>query len=146
MIKKLLFLLLLPTLLFAQIPAYYSSVDFTQTGENLKVQLANLITTTHTTMLPYTSSAFDTWDAIMIADEDPHNTANVLLVYGFNDFDAATNNDRSRSENARASSTCIGLWNREHTFPQSLANPPMSTSIPGVSTDIHHLRAADQHP
>lgn len=143
MIKKLFFLLLLPTLFYAQIPAYYSSVDFTQTGENLKVQLATLITSTHTTMLPYTSTAFDTWDAIKVADEDTSNAAKLLLLYGYNDTDAATNNDRSRDKTLMGTSGCTGFWNREHTFPQSLANPPMNTGVPGVSTDIHHLRAAD---
>lgn len=145
MIKKLhvvLFLFLQSTA-YSQIPAYYSSVDFTQTGNNLKTQLATLITNTHTTMLPYTSSSLDTWDAIQLADYDVSNNAKVLLVYGYNDVDAPTNNDRSRSKTLMGSAGCTGFWNREHTFPQSLANPPMDTSIPGVSTDIHHLRAAD---
>lgn len=143
MIKKILGFLVLPLVGFSQIPAYYSSIDFTQTGTNLKNQLATLITNTHTTMLPYTSSSMDTWDAIQLSDLDPNNSNNLLLVYGFNDFDAPTNNDRSRDKNLTGNSGCIGYWNREHTFPQSLANPPMSTSTPGVSTDIHHLRAAD---
>lgn len=142
MIKKLLFLLL-PTIFYAQIPAYYSSIDFSQTGENLKVQLATLITNTHTTMLPYTASTLDTWDVIQQTDQDPNVPANVLLVYGYDDTDAETNNDRSRNKTLMGTSSCIGYWNREHTFPQSLSNPPMDTSIPGVSTDVHHVRASD---
>ena len=142
MIKKLLFLLL-PAFFYAQIPTYYSGIDFTQTGENLKSQLATLITNTHTTKLPYTSSSLDTWDVIQQTDLENGSTTKLYMVYGYNDFDAATNNDRTRAKNLMGTSSCIGFWNREHTFPQSLANPPMDTGIPGVSTDIHHLRAAD---
>ncbi len=141
--KKLLFILFIQTFVFSQIPAYYSGIDFTQTGTNLKTQLATLITTTHTTKLPYTSASMDTWDAIQLADLDPTNSAKVLLVYGYNDSDAPTNNDRSRAKTLMGTAGCTGFWNREHTFPQSLANPPMDTGTPGVSTDIHHLRAAD---
>ena len=36
------------------------------------------------------------------------------------------------------------VWNREHVFPKSLANPKLDTDIPGPSTDAHHLRAADR--
>lgn len=133
----------MPTFFYAQIPAYYSSIDFSQTGENLKSQLATLITTTHTTMLPYTSSSMDTWDAIQMSDLDPNNSAVLDLIYGYDDYDGITKNDRTRDKTLTGNSSCIGYWNREHSFPKSLANPTMSTSVPGVSTDIHHLRAAD---
>ncbi len=141
--RKLLLLIILPFINFAQIPSYYSSIDFSLTGNSLKAELANLITTTHTTKLPYTSSSMDTWDAIQLSDLDPNNSANLNLLYGFNDFNAATNDDRTRDKTLTGNSSCIGYWNREHTFPKSLASPTMDTNIPGVSTDIHHLRAAD---
>lgn len=143
MIKKLLLLLLIPITFYAQIPAYYSGINFSQTGTPLKADLASLITTTHTTMLPYTSGAFDTWDAIQQSDLDPNNSASVFLVYGYNDYDGVTKTDRIRDKNLTGNSSCIGFWNREHSFPKSLANPTMDTNTPGVSTDIHHLRAAD---
>lgn len=141
--RKLLLLIILPFINFAQIPSYYSSIDFSLTGNSLKAELANLITTTHTTKLPYTSSSMDTWDAIQLSDLDPNNSANLNLLYGFNDFNVATNDDRTRDKTLTGNSSCIGYWNREHTFPKSLASPTMDTNIPGVSTDIHHLRAAD---
>lgn len=143
MIKKLLFVLFINTFGYSQIPAYYSSIDFTQTGNNLKSQLATLITNTHTTKLPYTSASLDTWDAIKLADYDTSNSSKVILIYGYNDTDASTINDRSRNNTLMGTAACIGYWNREHSFPKSLANPIMDTNIPGVSTDIHHLRAAD---
>lgn len=133
----------MPVFFYAQVPAYYSGIDFSQTGENLKVQLRTLITNTHTTKLPYTAASMDTWDAIQISDLDPINNAKVDLIYGFDDVDGITKNDRTRDKTLIGSSLCTGYWNREHTFPKSLANPPMDTGVPGVSTDIHHLRAAD---
>ena len=36
-----------------------------------------------------------------------------------------------------------GLWNREHVFAKSLANPSLETNFPGPGTDVHNLRAAD---
>lgn len=65
---KLLFLLLSFST-YAQIPAYYSSIDFTQTGNTLKTQLASLITTNHTTQLPYTAATTDVWDALQAGDK-----------------------------------------------------------------------------
>ncbi len=142
--RKLLFLLLLPFCAFAQIPAYYSSIDFNQTGDNLKNQISTLIINTHTTEIPYTSSSTDVWDALKLSDLDPDNASNVLLFYGFDDSDAVTKNDRVRSKDDSChSSSCVGLWNREHVFAKSLATPPLSTSDPGAGTDAHNLRACD---
>uniref|UniRef100_UPI00404AE9E9 hypothetical protein n=1 Tax=Flavobacterium sp. TaxID=239 RepID=UPI00404AE9E9 len=64
---------------FGQIPAYYSSIDFTQSSVNVKNQIANLITVTHTTLIPYTASTTDTWDVIKIGDLNPNNSQNVLF-------------------------------------------------------------------
>lgn len=136
--KRLLFLLI-PVLGFAQIPAYYSSIDFSQSGEALKSQLTVLITNTHTTELTYTPGV---WDALVQTDLDPNNTANVLLVYGYNDTDAIASNDRSRDKTLSChTSSCSGLWVREHVFPRSLGNPNLEFEGPGA--DAHHLRAID---
>ena len=35
------------------------------------------------------------------------------------------------------------LWNREHVFSKSLANPSLVTDYPSPGTDVHNLRAAD---
>jgi len=79
MLKKILFLLV-PSLFYAQIPAYYASIDFSQTGDNLKNQLTTLITNTHTTNLPYTASGVtDTWDALYQTDLNPNNTFSLWL-------------------------------------------------------------------
>lgn len=54
---KVFFISLICSLSYSQIPEYYQGIDFTQSGEDLKNQLATLITTTHTTELVYTSGS-----------------------------------------------------------------------------------------
>ena len=72
--KKILLLLFLFSFSsFAQVPSYYSSVDFNNNGATLQAELTTLITTTHTTPLPYTSSSPDTWDAVKQTDLVPHS-------------------------------------------------------------------------
>jgi len=132
-------LLLLPVCCLAQIPAYYNSINFSQTGNALKDQLAALITTTHTNELVYTP---DVWNALKQSDLDPDNSANVFLIYGYDDSDANNDNDRTRSKNLSChSSSCDGLWVREHIFPRSLGTPNLEFEGPG--SDAHHLRAID---
>jgi len=134
--------LLLPLTLLAQIPPYYSTINFNTTGDNLKQQLTTLITETHTTNLPYTSSQPDTWDALKLADLDPDNTNNVFLIYGWDDTDQTFVNDRTRSkEYSCHTSSCDGLWVREHVYPRSLGTPNLGFEFAGA--DAHHLRAID---
>lgn len=122
--------------LFAQQP-YYNGVNLTLIGGALKTELANKITNTHTSLLTYSN----VWTELKITDEDPNNSSNVLLLYGYNDTDGSVINDRSRSKNSNGGS--VGEWNREHTFAQSLATPSMTTSSPNAGTDAHHLRSSD---
>ena len=142
--KLKLLLLLFANSLFAQIPTYYSTIDFTQTGNTLKNQLATLITNTHTNQLPYTSSSPDVWDALQAGDVTPTDASKVFLIYGYDDFDAAYKNDRTDNVSNICSGSCpTGSWNREHTYALSLGTPALVTSSPGPGTDAHHIRAAD---
>lgn len=137
--KRILLLLLLPYYCLAQMPAYYNSINFSQTGNNLKDQLSQLITTTHTHKLVYTP---EVWDALEQSDLVPGNTQNVFLIYGYNDNDTDDDNDRTRSKNLTChSESCDGKWVREHVFPRSLGNPNLGFEGPG--SDAHHLRAID---
>ena len=136
-------LFLVPFLVVAQIPAYYSSIDFTQNGNALQQDLSTLISDTHTTLIPYTSGALDTWDVIHQSDADVSISGNVVLFYGYNDDDNESINDRTRSISYQSNGSCIGYWNREHVFAKSLANPSLVTDDPGPGTDVHNLRAAD---
>jgi endonuclease I len=140
---RLLLFFLLPFLCIAQIPAYYSSIDFSKKGDILKNQLTTLITTTHTTNLPYTATGTtDTWDALYQTDLNPNNSNNVLLVYGWNDTDTDITNDLSRDKTFSChTSSCSGLWVREHVFPRSLGTPNLGFELAGA--DAHHLRSID---
>ena len=140
---KLLFLLF-TTIFYGQIPSYYGSVDFSQTGNALKNQLATLITNTNTNQLPYTSSSPDVWDILQAADLTTNDPSKVFLIYGYDDFDLAFKNDRTDNVTNICSGSCpIGSWNREHTYPLSLGTPALVTSSPGPGTDAHHIRASD---
>jgi endonuclease I len=135
--KNIFFVLFATTVFFSfgQIPVYYSSVDFTLVEFELKNELSELITSTHTSPTTYD----EVWDVLKLADLDPTNPAKVLLVYGFNDADGDITNDRTRDKNDNGGSS--GQWNREHVFPKSLGSPDLGTSGPG--SDPHNLRASD---
>ena len=141
MVKKLLsfyFLLFISFISFSQ-EAYYNDVDLTLTGIQLKAALATKITTTHTRTLDYTP---DIWTASKITDENPSNSNEVLLIYGWT---ATGTSARTRDKSLQQGSTgSAGRWNREHVYARSLATPAMpSTSNPGISTDAHNLRPSD---
>ena len=139
--KKILFIFL-PLFSFSQIPNYYNSIDFSQEGDVLKNQLSTLIINTHSTLVPYTSSTLDTWD--VLKESDISTEDNVLLVYGYNDTDDVSKNDRERLESLSChSSSCIGLWNREHVYPKSRATPSLQTDHPSAGTDVHNLKPCD---
>ena len=134
--------LFLVNVLLAQIPEYYNSIDFNQTGASVKDDLTALISVQ--TAFPYSSSSIDTWD--ILQESDLLTTTNVLLLYGYDDNDNNPVTDRLRSKNLLCNfsgSSCIGYWNREHVYPQSLANPILETGSAGSGTDLHNLRAAD---
>jgi endonuclease I len=142
---RLLLLFVLPYFCIAQIPAYYSSIDFNQSGDNLKYQLTTLITNTHTTILPYTASGTtDTWDALYQTDLNPTNSNNVFLVYGWDDSDSDLTNDLNRNKTYSChTSSCNGLWVREHVYPRSLGTPNLGFEFAG--SDAHHLRSIDSN-
>ena len=129
---------------FSQIPEYYNLIDFDLNGEVLENDLSLLITTTHINLLPYTSSSLDTWDAVKQTDLDPNNSENVLLFYGYNDTDGTVKTDYTRDKDLSChSNSCIGLFNREHVYPKSIATPNLDTDYPSSGTDAHNLRACD---
>ncbi len=114
-------------LLYAQsAPAYYSGVNFNKTGNELKSELATLITNTHSTVISYS----ELQQLMKSSDVDPENPANLLLIYG------------SQSSGTHQRSRPIGgSWNREHVYAKSKGTPNLGTSGPGA--DGHHLRPSD---
>ena len=142
--KKVLFFIMLlwSIVALAQIPSYYNNVNLTLSGNALKTELSNKITVTHTTDLAYTPGV---WDALRLTDIDATNANNVILIYGWNDSDSDITNDRSRDKTLQDSgSGATFVWNREHVYSKSLANPPLVTGSAGAGTDAHNLRPADR--
>jgi endonuclease I len=146
-VKKLLInllLLLFVVPFYGQIQPYYNGLDLTKTGNDLFLELSGHLAATHSG-IPYTGSPVDVWDACQQADEDPDTSSNVLLIYGYDNTDGNFSTDRTRLKSAMAGSTYVpGMWNREHVFAKSLANPSFGTDEPGPGTDVHNLRPADQ--
>lgn len=121
--------------------SYYTDVDFNNTGTDLFDDLAIETAAKHTNYLSYTPGI---WEASKITDEDPVNSSNVLLIYGYNDADGNHVTDRSRSKNNNGGSAGSD-WNREHTFPNSLGSPSLNsngTNVPPYA-DAHNLRPSD---
>ncbi|MCB9195968.1 MAG: endonuclease [Flavobacteriales bacterium] len=121
-VLSLLFVISLITV--GQMHPYYSSVDFSQPAATVEANLKTLITNTHNA-LSYSA----TYNWLKYTDEDPSNTSNVILMY----------NGQSENKNNIISSnntTYPQVWNREHTYPQSLINSP-------ADSDLHHMRACD---
>ncbi|TKS57410.1 endonuclease [Mesohalobacter halotolerans] len=129
---------------YAQIPSYYSSIDFSQSNSDIKNQLASLITATHVEDFPYTSNNTDTWDILKLSDEVLSSPVDVYLVYGSDDSNSIIVDDYTRAKSLSChQSGCSGLWNREHVFARSLANPPLVTDVEGSGTDVHNLKPCD---
>ena len=103
-------------------PGYYRAAEGA-TGDLLKAALHEIID--DHTALRYSSSSFDTADAMGILDADPANPNNVILFYS------------ERSEPASA----FPAWNREHVWPNSLG---IDGVLPAFS-DLHNLRPADSN-
>ncbi|GMI07297.1 hypothetical protein TrLO_g6106 [Triparma laevis f. longispina] len=78
------------------------------------------------TIIPYTSTNTDCWDALNILDADPTNPSNVILIY------------KQTSEPISTSGLSTG-WNREHVWPKSYG---VGYTGPDTS-DLLSLRAAD---
>ncbi|MEV6715689.1 endonuclease [Lentzea sp. NPDC051208] len=101
--------------------AYYATACDKQ-GAALKSALNSIIR--NHTRLSYT----EVWEALKATDQDPNNSANVILLYS----------GVSRSKSANGGDQ--NHWNREHVWPQS-HGPFDTNTAPG--TDLHHLRPED---
>ena len=140
----LILILVCSTYLYSQtIPEYYNDVNRSLSGIALKNELRNKISMTHSNELSYS----DVWNASKLTDLNPTNNSEVLLVYGYEDgSDNKPNNDRERDlDDTCGSGSCIGLWNREHVYSNSLATPDLNTygNSGAPYADAHNLRPAD---
>ncbi|MEQ6122876.1 endonuclease [Pseudotenacibaculum sp. MALMAid0570] len=120
--------------------SYYNDVNLNLTGISLKNALITKITTTHTNNLTYSN----VWDSSMITDVNPMNSAEVLLIYGWeNGTDGDGTNDRERGINQNGGA--VGDWNREHVYANSLATPDLDQGGQDGPpyADAHNLRPCD---
>jgi endonuclease I len=102
--------------------AYYAAAAG-KSGESLKNALHGIISSGVTTL------SYDAvWNALKATDQDPANSANVILLY--------SGTSRSKSLNGGDA----GDWNREHVWAKSHGD--FGTSA-GPGTDLHHLRPED---
>ncbi|ARV14525.1 endonuclease [Polaribacter sp. SA4-12] len=145
MVKKLLLLIFITSfsISFSQVESYYDDVNLALIGIDLKNELATKIIATHTNMLTYTPGV---WEASKITDANPSNSSEVVLIYGWEDgSDGDITNDSTRDNSLQDSGGGASfVWNREHVFSKSLADPILITTNPGPGTDAHHLRPADK--
>ena len=101
---------------------YYNSAQGLE-GFALRQALHSIIKNHH--IIPYTSTAIDTTDAIKVLDQDPINTNKVILIYsGYSDW-----------------KTNFGTtgWEREHIWPNSYG----IDSVQPAYSDLFNLRAID---
>lgn len=104
----------------AQPPAGYYSSATGLTGTALRDALHDIIDNHNP--VPYSSSSFDTRDAINILQEDPSNSNNVILIYsGFS-----------------VPKSSWPAYNREHIWPTSLG-----AEVGVADRDLHNIYACD---
>jgi endonuclease I len=104
--------------------AYYAAAAG-KSGESLKNALHGIISSGITTL------SYDAvWNALKATDQDPANSANVILLY--------SGTSRSKTLNGGDA----GDWNREHVWAKSHGD--FGTAA-GPGTDLHHLRPEDVH-
>ncbi|MEC4117081.1 endonuclease [Myroides phaeus] len=103
--------------------AYYKDIDFRKRGKDLKKDLHELVERTHNP-LSYTPGI---WDSSVITDEDPENSDNVLLIYGWPEGQDKGDITKLRSFPKKERYTNEyerhKKWEREHVFAKSRAMP-----------------------
>ena len=108
---------------------YYDSIDYVNVTEGLNGTLRERLTSLIFPKAWYTYSGSTTGKlgkVLQDADQDPTNSANMVLFYS---RDSITK---------RGSGDGVGNWNREHVWPQSLSNGHWGKTEAG--TDILHIR------
>ncbi|MEI7596643.1 MAG: endonuclease [Bacteroidota bacterium] len=129
---------------YAQIPDGYYNTTTGKTGDELRASLRDIIKTGHV-KIPYTSSAFDIWDAYKVTDVRPAPLDTVIWdMYS----DIPTSSPQytftivsNQCGTASAEGDC---YSREHQMPNSWWGGLDNASNPQY-TDLHHLPPTDQY-
>ena len=107
-------------------PFHYYDSAIGKTGAPLKAALQSIIR--NHTVIPYTSTLPDTWDALKVLDEDAANANDVILIYsGFSVLKSDQYNGTT------------GTWDREHLWPQSFGIVALNSNSRAKS-DLFNLR------
>ena len=119
---------------------YYNGFNWNQSGLSLKNALSTHVTNKHTNFLIYTPGV---WNATKSTDLDPNNSANVLLVYGWEPgVDGDVTNDLFRGKDSNSGNN--GDWNREHVYAKAQGTPGLDDGgTSDAGEDAHHLRSCD---
>jgi len=131
---------------------YYSDVQaFIATGGNcdqLKTKIYNTLTVQYDE-LSYTSSTnFDVWDAILIADRRLNDAGTDTIVWDmFTDIPSGTGEFEFDPCVNRDDGSCPGTegdcYNREHTFPRSWWGGTTLVADT-INYDMHHITPSDK--
>ncbi|GID97807.1 endonuclease [Amorphoplanes digitatis] len=114
-----------PTGTTSPAPTGYYAAAAGKSGAALKSALHGIISSGVSTL------SYDAvWNALKVTDQDPANSANVILLY--------SGVSRSKSLNGGD----LGDWNREHVWAKSHGDFGTAN---GPGTDLHHLRPEDVH-
>lgn len=105
---------------------YYTDTDLTLQGNELKLELRDLITTTHTTIITYG----DLREKLRIADASLTDSSKFVSFYTHIEINSTWDNGTT--------------WNREHVLPQSIGwwGEAKNNSM-NAGSDLHHVRAED---
>jgi endonuclease I len=112
-------------------PIHYYDAANGKTGAALKSALQNIVA--NHTVIPYTATQTDTWDAVKVLDQAPSIPDYVVLVY--------SELIVSKSEQYNG---MTGTWEREHLWPQSFGIIAFSSSSRAKS-DLFNLRPIDRN-
>ncbi len=126
---------------------YYGLISNTETCEDLKTSLFNLIDSHN--VIEYTSSDFDVWDSQFVTDLRLNDNSTTYIVKdryseipgGAEPYEFTHGLDRDQGGNV----TEEGLfYNREHVFPRSWWGGGNTPQVDTQYTDIHILVPADK--
>ena len=129
---------------FGQIPDGYYDAAIGKSGEELRIILRDITKAEHV-KLPYTSTAFDVWDAYTFTDvrETPNDTI-IWDMYSDIPSDAPLYTFTVYTDQCGTSSFEGACYAREHQMPNSWWGGLDNSSNPQY-TDLHHLPPADQY-
>ena len=129
---------------------YYSTLLASVTGglrcAGLKTEIHDVIV--NQTKIPYTSTAYDIWDAMLHTDTRLNDAGTATIVWDmFTDKPSTTGEFEFDHCANRDGGSCAGgegvCYNREHSFPQSWWGGGQ-TATDTQYVDLHHLVAADR--